>query len=67
MEHQDSAHTWDTQTLADTNRILVVDDSLTIRMQIKELLEDNGLQVLLAENGEMCLKVLEKESPEGNG
>ena len=47
-----------------TKKILVVDDSLTIRMQVKELLEDNGHQVLLAENGEMCLKLLEKENPD---
>jgi len=42
----------------------VVDDSLTIRMQIKELLEDKGLEVLLAENGKICLEVLEKEIPD---
>jgi DNA-binding response OmpR family regulator len=54
----------DLSATSGTKKILVVDDSLTIRMQVKELLEDNGFQVLLAENGEMCLKVLEKETPE---
>ncbi len=45
-------------------RILVVDDSLTIRMQIKDLLEANGFEVLLAENGLECLKILEKQRPD---
>jgi len=49
---------------AGTKKILVVDDSLTIRMQVKELLEDNGLQVLLAENGKRSLAVLAKENPD---
>jgi len=52
------------ETAHRTKKILVVDDSLTIRMQIKELLEDKGMEVLLAENGEKCLAVLEKEKPE---
>ena len=36
--------------------IMVVDDSLTIRMQVKDLLEDEGYQVILAEDGETCLE-----------
>jgi len=64
MENQDSAKTCDGQTVTGTKKILVVDDSLTIRMQIKELLEDKGLEVLLAEDGEKCLAVLEKEKPD---
>ncbi len=47
-----------------TKKILVVDDSLTIRMQIKELLEDEGLEILLAEDGKKCFKVLERKRPD---
>ena len=64
MAATDSAEIREAQASTSTTKILVVDDSLTIRMQVKELLEDNGLQVLLAENGEMCLEVLEKETPD---
>ncbi len=42
-------------------RILVVDDSLTVRMQIKDLLEDEGYEVVLAKDGESCLKILENQ------
>jgi two-component system cell cycle response regulator len=45
-------------------KILVVDDSLTIRMQVKELLEESGFQVMLAEDGLNCLEALEEEAPE---
>ena len=38
--------------------IMVVDDSLTIRMQVKDLLCDEGYQVILAEDGETCLELL---------
>ncbi len=44
--------------------ILVVEDSLTIRMQTKELLQENGFEVLLAKNGCQCLQVLEDEKPD---
>lgn len=44
--------------------ILVVDDSLTIRMQLKNLLENEGHQVMLARDGENCLRILEKEHPD---
>ncbi|MCP4021798.1 MAG: response regulator [Desulfobacteraceae bacterium] len=43
--------------------ILVVDDSLTIRMQVKDLLEENGFKALLAENGETCLATIETQIP----
>ena len=45
-------------------KILVADDSLTIRMQVKELLEDRGFNVVLVENGLKCLKALEEEEPD---
>ncbi|MDY6972013.1 MAG: response regulator [Thermodesulfobacteriota bacterium] len=44
--------------------ILVVDDSLTVRMQIKDLLEGEGYEVMLAEDGETCLQTLESERPD---
>jgi len=46
-------------------KILVVDDSLTIRMQVKELLEENDYRVILAKDGEDCLEIL-KDKTVGN-
>ena len=45
-------------------KIMVVDDSLTVRMQIKELLEKENYQVLLAKDGETCLDMLKGEMPD---
>jgi len=45
-------------------KILVVDDSLTIRMQVKELLEEGGFDVRLAEDGSKCLDALQKDLPD---
>ncbi len=45
-------------------KILVVDDSLTIRMQIRDLLMENGFEVLLAENGTACLETAEADPPD---
>ena len=45
-------------------KILVVDDSLTVRMQIKDLLEDEGYLVMLSQDGEACLETLESERPD---
>lgn len=53
-----------TEQAISNRKILVVDDSLTIRMQVKELLERNVFHVLLAEDGPQCLKMLEKEKPD---
>ena len=44
--------------------ILVVDDSQTIRMHVKDLLEDIGMRVLMAEDGGTCLSILESERPD---
>jgi two-component system, cell cycle response regulator len=51
------------QTINQGKTILVVDDSLTIRMQVKDLLEENNFKVILAENGEKCLEILETLIP----
>ena len=45
-------------------KILVVDDSLTVRMQIKDLLEGEGYLVMLSHDGEACLETLESERPD---
>ncbi len=44
--------------------ILVTDDSLTVRMEISELLEKRGFRVFLAEDGRQCLDILKKERPD---
>ena len=44
--------------------IMVVDDSLTVRMQIKDLLEKEGYKVILAKDGETCLAQLKAELPD---
>jgi CheY-like chemotaxis protein/anti-sigma regulatory factor (Ser/Thr protein kinase) len=45
-------------------KILVVDDSPTVRIELKELLEGMGLEVMLAKDGRQCLEVLEHEIPD---
>jgi sigma-B regulation protein RsbU (phosphoserine phosphatase) len=45
-------------------KILVVDDSLTVRTALEELLEGMGLEVLLAKDGRQCLEVLGRETPD---
>jgi CheY-like chemotaxis protein len=45
-------------------KILVVDDSPTVRIELSELLEGMGLEVWLAKDGEQCLKALEQEKPD---
>jgi two-component system, OmpR family, alkaline phosphatase synthesis response regulator PhoP len=47
-------------------KILIVDDESHIRMLIEQTLEDledNGVQLLFAENGEQALQIIEKERP----
>jgi len=44
--------------LANNKTILVVDDDMLIRSYLKELLEENGYNVLLASEGKMGLKKL---------
>ena len=47
-------------------KILIVDDESHIRMLIEQTLEDledNGVQLLFAENGEQALQIIQKERP----
>ena len=41
-------------------RILIIDDEKSIRNTLKEILEYEGYEVALAENGEQALSVLEQ-------
>lgn len=41
-------------------RIIVVDDEKDIRESVKNVLEDNGLQIITAENGKDFLKKISK-------
>jgi DNA-binding response OmpR family regulator len=43
-------------------QLLVVDDELAMRESLREILELEGLRVLLAESGEMALEVLQQSS-----
>jgi DNA-binding response OmpR family regulator len=43
------------------DKVLVVDDELSIRSLLEELLSDAGYDVRLAENGEMALDILKTE------
>lgn len=48
-------------------KILIVDDEAHIRMligQTLEELEDEGVEFLTAENGEIALEIIQKEKPE---
>ena len=47
-------------------KILIVDDEAHIRMLIEqtlEELEDEGVEFLTAENGEIALDIIQKENP----
>lgn len=49
------------------NKILIVDDEAHIRMligQTLEDLEDEGVEFLTAENGEIALDIIQKEKPQ---
>lgn len=48
------------------HKILIVDDEAHIRMLIEqtlEELEDDGVEFLTAENGEVALEIIQKENP----
>ena len=48
-------------------KILIVDDEAHIRMLIEqtlEELEDEGVEFLTAENGEIALEIIQKEKPQ---
>jgi len=47
-------------------KLLIVDDEPHIRMLIEQTLEDledEGVELLIAENGEQALQIIEKEKP----
>lgn len=45
-------------------KVLVVDDETNIRLLYKEELEDEGYEVLLAQEAEEARKIIENESPD---
>jgi DNA-binding response OmpR family regulator len=48
-------------------KVLIVDDEPHIRMLIEQTLEDledDGVELLMAENGEQALQIIEKERPD---
>lgn len=50
-----------------TKKILIVDDEAHIRMLIEqtlEELEDEGVEFLTAENGEIALEIIQQEKPQ---
>ncbi len=50
-----------------SKKILIVDDELNMRMLLKETLEeleDKGVELLLAENGEEAIEFVKTEKPE---
>jgi CheY-like chemotaxis protein len=44
-------------------RILIIDDELAIAMVLKELLSDEGYEIIVASNGVTGLQILETEPP----
>ena len=42
-------------------RVLVVDDEPQVRMVLKRMLEDDGFEILLAENGRKAIQIFESE------
>ena len=56
-----------TKNLSMEQKILIVDDEAHIRMligQTLEELEDEGVEFLTAENGEIALEIIQKENPQ---
>ena len=47
-----------------TKTILVVDDEPDIRESVKMILEPNGYKIIMAIDGDDCLKKLEKQTPD---
>ncbi len=47
-----------------TRRILVVDDEEDIRILVSELLEQEGFEVSLAEDGPACLGMIKRQIPD---
>ena len=49
--------------MEEEKRVLVVDDSASVRWQLRQALEAEGFFVMEAENGERALEVLEQPAP----
>jgi len=47
-----------------SKKILVVDDEKNIRLLLKEELQDEGYDVIMAENGATALEMIQKEVPD---
>jgi DNA-binding response OmpR family regulator len=47
-----------------SKKILVVDDEKNIRLLLKEELQDEGYDVIMAENGAAALEMIQKEEPD---
>jgi len=47
-----------------SKKILVVDDEKNIRLLLKEELQDEGYDVIMAENGADALEMIQKEVPD---
>ena len=45
-------------------KVLIVDDEQSLLFLLQQIVEEQGHNVLLAENGEQALQAVEKESPE---
>lgn len=46
------------------SKIMVVDDDVKILGIVKEMLQREGFEVIVADSGGMCLEVLENEKPD---
>jgi two-component system response regulator CpxR len=49
--------------MSHTSSVMVVDDDAAIRETLRELLEQEGYEVLSAENGKEALEMLERSNP----
>jgi DNA-binding NtrC family response regulator len=45
-------------------KVMVVDDEKDIRISSQRILESKGYDVVVAKNGDECLKIIEKEKPD---
>jgi CheY-like chemotaxis protein len=45
-------------------KIMVVDDDEDIRLSVRSILEATGYQVVLARDGDECLRLVKKEKPD---
>ena len=50
--------------MAANNRVLIVDDSLSVRNSLSQLMNDGGYQVVVARDGLEAIDMLDKERPD---